>query len=161
MSFERFIDPHLFGLILSSFILLYLIILIGLLVQVLFINFWNDKWCGTIFLTNIVGLSNDASIPDTVSQFWTDGDWNISLSLQQMSHLFSHIMVRTEHDIPNGILDESSHFTLNSTKTFFLGSSSSLWLGKIYLVFISSAFQNSCQLESFSWATSYRSAYSK
>ena len=37
-----------------------------------------------------------------------------------MPHLFSHIMVRTEHDIPNWILDESGHFTLKSARTFFL-----------------------------------------
>ena len=35
MSLEWFIDPHLFGLELSSFILLYLIILLRLLVHVL------------------------------------------------------------------------------------------------------------------------------
>jgi len=35
MSLEWFIDPHLFGLKLSNFILLYLIILLGLLVHVL------------------------------------------------------------------------------------------------------------------------------
>jgi len=34
-----------------------------------FINFWNDKWCGTTFLENIVGLSDGASISDTISQF--------------------------------------------------------------------------------------------
>ena len=85
-----------------------------------FINFWNDKWCGTTSLANIVGLSDGASIPDTVSHFWTNGDWNISLSLQQMPHLFSHIMVKAEQDIPNWILDESGCFTLKSARTFFL-----------------------------------------
>jgi len=70
---------------------------------------------------NIAGLSfDDASIPDTVSQFWTGGDWNISLSLQQMPHLFSHIMVRAEQDIPNWILDESGRLTLKSPRTFLL-----------------------------------------
>jgi len=34
-SFKWFINPHLFGLELSSFILLYLIILLGLFVQVI------------------------------------------------------------------------------------------------------------------------------
>jgi len=34
-----------------------------------FINFWNDKWCSTISLANIAGLSDGASLPDTVSQF--------------------------------------------------------------------------------------------
>jgi len=85
-----------------------------------FINFWNDKWCGTTSLANIVGLSNNVSIPDTVSQLWTGGDCNIPLSLQQMPHLFSHIMVRAEHDIPNWIVDESGRFTLKSARTFFL-----------------------------------------
>ena len=47
-------------------------------------------------------------------------DWNILLSLQQMPHLFSHIMVRADQDVPNWILDESSRFTLKSTRTFFL-----------------------------------------
>ena len=46
-----------------------------------FINSWNKKWCSTTFLENIAGLSDDASIPDTVSQFWTGCDWNIPLSL--------------------------------------------------------------------------------
>ena len=36
-----------------------------------FNNFWNDKWCGTTSLANIVGLSDGASIPDTISKFWT------------------------------------------------------------------------------------------
>jgi len=85
-----------------------------------FINFWNDKWCATTSLANIAELSNGASIPDTVSQFWTCGDWNIPLSLQQMPHLFSHIMVRAEHDISNWILDESGRLTLKSARTFFL-----------------------------------------
>jgi len=39
-----------------------------------FINFWNDKCCDTTFLENIVGLSDGASIPDIISQFWTGGD---------------------------------------------------------------------------------------
>jgi len=59
-----------------------LIILLGLLVQVLFFNFWNDKWCSTTSLANIVGLSDGASIPDIVSQFWAGCDWNIPLSIQ-------------------------------------------------------------------------------
>jgi len=84
------------------------------------INFWNDKWCGTSSLTNIVGLSDGASIPGTVSQFWVGDDWKIPLSLQQMPHLFSHIMVRVEQDIPNWILSESGRFTLKSARTFFL-----------------------------------------
>jgi len=54
-----------------------------------FINFWNDKWCSTTSLANIAGLSDGASIPDTVSQFWSGYDWNISLSLQQMPHIIS------------------------------------------------------------------------
>jgi len=65
-----------------------------------FINSWNDKWCDTTSLADIVGLSDGVSIPNTVSQFWTGGDWNIPLSLQQMTQL-SHIMVRAEQDIPN------------------------------------------------------------
>ena len=32
-----------------------------------FINFWNDKWCSITSLTNIAGLSDGASIPNTVS----------------------------------------------------------------------------------------------
>jgi len=39
-----------------------------------FINFWNDKWCSTTSLENIAGLSDGASILDTVSQFWTGCD---------------------------------------------------------------------------------------
>jgi len=46
-------------------------------------------------------ISYGSSISDTVSQFWTGCDWNIPFSLQEMPHLFSHIMVRAEHDIPN------------------------------------------------------------
>jgi len=84
-----------------------------------FINFWNDKWCATTSLANIAGLSNGASILDTISQFWTGSDWNISLSLQQMPRLFSHIMVGVEQNIPNWILDESGRLTLKSAKTFF------------------------------------------
>jgi len=127
-SLEWFIDPHLFGLKLSSFILLYLIILLGL--RSSFINFWNDKWCSTTSLTNIAGLSDGASIPDTVSQFWIDCNWNIPLSLQQMSHFFNHIMVREEQDIPNCILDESGHFTLKYDRTFFLEPGLPYGLGK-------------------------------
>ena len=56
---------------------------------------------------------------DTVSQFWTGADWNISLSLQHMPHLFSHIMVRAVQDIPNWIIDESGRLTLKSARTFF------------------------------------------
>jgi len=37
-----------------------------------------------------------------------------------MPHLFSHIMVRVEEDIPNWILDESGRFTFKSAMTFFL-----------------------------------------
>ena len=37
-----------------------------------------------------------------------------------MPHLFSHVMVRSEQDIPNWILDESGRFTLKSARTFFL-----------------------------------------
>jgi len=84
-----------------------------------FINLWNDKWCSTTSLVNIAWLSNGASIPDTVSQFWISCDWNIPLSLQQMPHFFNHIMVREEQDIPNWILDESGRFTLESAMTFF------------------------------------------
>jgi len=32
-----------------------------------FINLWNDKWCCTTSLANIVGLSNGARIPNTIS----------------------------------------------------------------------------------------------
>jgi len=110
-------DLHLFDLELSNFILLYLIILVG---TSIFINLWNDKWCSTISLANISGLSDGASIPDTVSRFWTGCDWNISLSLQHMPHFFNHIMVREEQDIPNWILDEFGCFTLKSARTFFL-----------------------------------------
>ena len=53
-----------------------------------FINFSNDKWCSTDSLGNIAGLSDGASIADTISQFWTGCDWNIPLSLQQMPHCF-------------------------------------------------------------------------
>ena len=42
-----------------------------------FINFWNDKWCFTTSLSNIVGLPDGASFQDIVSQFWTSCDWNI------------------------------------------------------------------------------------
>jgi len=42
----------------------------------------NNKWCSTTSLANIAGLFDVASIPDTVSQFWTGCDWNIPLSLQ-------------------------------------------------------------------------------
>jgi len=95
-----------------------------------FINFWNDKWCSTTSLENIVGLSDGANIPDTVSQFWKGGDWNIPLFLQQMPHLFSHIMVRVEQNIPNWILDESGHFILKSARTFFLDPGVSYGWGK-------------------------------
>jgi len=61
-----------------------------------FINFWNDKWCSTTPLAHIAGLSDDISILDTVSQFWIGHNWNISLSLQHVPHLFSHIMVRVD-----------------------------------------------------------------
>jgi len=37
-----------------------------------------------------------------------------------MPHLFNHIIIREEQDIPKWILDESSHFTLKSARTFFL-----------------------------------------
>jgi len=47
-----------------------------------FIHFWNDKWCGITSLANIVVLSDGASIPDIVSQFWTGSDCNILMSLQ-------------------------------------------------------------------------------
>ena len=119
MNFERFINLPLFGLELSSFILLYFILL-ELLVHVSFFNFWNDKWCSTTSLANIAGLYDDVSISDTVSQFWTGCDWNIPLSLQQMPLFFNHIMIREEQDIPNWILNESGRFTLKSARTFFL-----------------------------------------
>jgi len=48
------------------------------------------------FFRNIAGLFDGAHIPDTVSQFWTGCDWNIPFSLQQIPHLFNHIMVREE-----------------------------------------------------------------
>jgi len=96
-----------------------------------FINFWNDNWCSTTSLTHTAGISNGFNIPDTISQFWTGCDWNISLSLQHMPHLFSHIMVRTEHDIPNWILDESGRFTLKSARNFFLEPGVSCGWGKL------------------------------
>jgi len=99
-------------------------------VTISFINFWNDKWCATTSLVNIAGLSDAASIPDIVSQFWTGGDWNIPLSLRQMPHFFSHIMVGAEQDIPNWILDESGHLTLKSARTFFLDPRVSYGWGK-------------------------------
>jgi len=66
-----------------------------------FINFWNDKWCSTTPLAHIARLSDGISIPDTVSQFLTSRDWNIPLSLQQMPHLFIHILVRADQNVPN------------------------------------------------------------
>jgi len=72
------------------------------------------------FFSKYCRLSDGASIPNTVSHFWTNCDWNISLSLQQMPHFFNHIMVREEQDIPNWILYESCCFTLKSARTFFL-----------------------------------------
>jgi len=36
-----------------------------------------------------------------------------------MPHVFNHIMVREEQNIPNWILDEFGRFTLKSTRTFF------------------------------------------
>jgi len=85
-----------------------------------FINLWNDKLCFTTSLANIVGLYDGVSIPNTFFQFWTGCDWNIPLSLQQIPHLFNHIIIWEEQDIPNWILDESGRFTLKSAKTFFL-----------------------------------------
>jgi len=38
------------------------------------INIWNEKWCSTISLANIAGLSDGARISDTVSQFCTGCD---------------------------------------------------------------------------------------
>jgi len=77
-----------------------------------------------------------------------------------MPHLFCHIMVRADQDVPNWILDESGRFTLKSARTFFLEPEVPCGWG-IYLVFIYPTFQNSCPLESFSWAVSYRPSYSK
>ena len=54
-SLEWFIDPHLCSLESSSFILLYLIILLRLLVHVLLLIYGNDKWCYTTCLANIAG----------------------------------------------------------------------------------------------------------
>jgi len=119
-----------------------------------FINFWNDKWCSTTSLANIAGLSDGASIPDTVYQFWSGCDWNIPLSLQQMALFFNHIMVREEKNIPNWIFDESGHFTLKSAKTFFLELGVPCGWGKFIW-----SFQNSSTMESFSWAASYISTY--
>jgi len=93
-----------------------------------FINFWNGKCRSTTSLTNIAGLSDGASIPDTIFQFWTGCDWNIPLSLQKMPNFFNHIMVREEHDIPNWILDEFGPLTLKLARTFFFNQVS-LWLG--------------------------------
>ena len=90
------------------------------MLQVLLLISEIDKLCSTTSLAHIAGISDGSSIPDTVSQFWTSCDWNIALSLQQMPHLFSHIIVRVEHDNPNWILDESSRFTLKSARTWFL-----------------------------------------
>ena len=116
-SLKWFIDPHLFDQELSSFILFdYTYWAVG---TGTFINFWNDKWCSTTPLAHIVGLSNGINIPDTISQFWIGCDWNLLLSLEQMPHLFSHIMVTADQDVPNWILDESGRSTLKSARTFF------------------------------------------
>jgi len=37
-----------------------------------------------------------------------------------MPHIFNHIIVMEEQDLPNWILDEFGHFTLKSARTFFL-----------------------------------------
>jgi len=37
-----------------------------------------------------------------------------------MPHLFSHIMVREDQDVPNWILDKYGWFTLKLARTFFL-----------------------------------------
>jgi len=42
-----------------------------------FIHFLNDKWCSTTSMANITGLSDGASILNTISQFWIGCDWNI------------------------------------------------------------------------------------
>ena len=77
-----------------------------------------------------------------------------------MPHLFSHIMVKAEQNIPNWILDESSHFTLKSARTFFLNPRFPCgWVNLFGLLIF--RLPNSCPLGSFSWAASYRSAYSK
>jgi len=48
-----------------------------------------------------------------------------------MPHLFTNIMIREEHDIPNWTLDESGHFTLKSARTFFLDPRVPCGWGKI------------------------------
>jgi len=73
-----------------------------------------------LLLTHIARLSDGINISDTVSQFWAGRDWNISLSLQQIPHLFSHIMVMAYQDFSNWILYESGRFTLKSARTFIL-----------------------------------------
>ena len=77
-----------------------------------FIDFWNDKWCSTTSLANITGLSNSASISNTVFQFWTGCDWNIPLFFIVVASFFNQIMVREEQDIPSWILYEFGRFTL-------------------------------------------------
>jgi len=69
-------------------------------------------------------------------------------------------MIREEQDIPNWTLDESNCFTLKSAKTFFLDSEVPRGWGKIIW---SSYIPHSKTLilwTFFSWAASYRSAYS-
>ena len=95
------------------------------------VHFWNDKWCSSTSLANIAGLSDGASISDTVYHFKTGCDWNIPLSLQQMPHFFNHIMVREEQDIPNWILDGFVRFTFKSAETFFLEPSVPCDWGKL------------------------------
>jgi len=50
-----------------------------------------------------------------------------------MPHLFSHIMVRAEQDIPKWILDESGRFTLKSARTFFVDPGVPCGWGKFIL----------------------------
>jgi len=107
-----------------------------------FINFWNDKWCSTTPLAHIAGLFDGISIPDTVSQFWTGWDWNILLCLEQMPHLFSHIMVRANQDVLNWILDKSYHLFFECPNALYIWS----WVRQI---FPTSLFSNKDDLFSF------------
>jgi len=78
-----------------------------------------------------------------------------------MPHLFSHIMVRADQDVPNCILDESGRFTLKSARTFFLELGVPCGWGKFIWSLDNSPSKTLVLLESFIWATSYKSAYSK
>jgi len=78
-----------------------------------------------------------------------------------MPHLFSHTMVREEHDIPNWILDESGRFTLKSARTFFLEPGAPCGWGKLIWSSFISPFNSLVLWKVFSWVASYRSSYSE